>query len=197
MRKLQLRGEEVLRVILGLDEFCNNTTQRNEIKLLMTFIFTLEGAQQLQARARRPRWSQGGRRWRRSTATGSDFQVKVKSKMAQPQVSDFLSKEMGFWPFFCSSDSEASHQDADIVKVNHDRLSITLIIYLGQINSIDENHHLIDYLIKTTTWLFPWSKSPDDWLFDHKHHMINNGQMRRRRMRVQKSCFKIAENFIC
>ena len=55
MRKLQLRGEEVLRVNLGLDEFCNNTTQRNEITLLMTFIFTLEGAQQLQARARRPR----------------------------------------------------------------------------------------------------------------------------------------------
>ena len=55
MRKLQLRGEEVLRVILGLDEFCNNTTQRNEITLLMTFIFTLEGAQQVQARARRSR----------------------------------------------------------------------------------------------------------------------------------------------
>ena len=53
MRKLQLRGEEVLLVNLGLDEFCNNATQRNEITLLMTFMFTLEGAQQLQARARR------------------------------------------------------------------------------------------------------------------------------------------------
>ena len=70
--------------------------------------------------------------------------------MAQPQVSDFLSKENGVLTIFCSSDSEASHQDADIVKVNRDILSITLIIYLGQINSIDENHHLIDYLIKIT-----------------------------------------------
>ena len=55
MRKLQLRGEEVLRVNLGFDEFCNNTTQRNEITLLMAFMFTLEGAQQVQARARRSR----------------------------------------------------------------------------------------------------------------------------------------------
>ena len=139
MRAARLRSEGALQVSSGLIDFQNYRRQDNDTAKTPRTTFEtphwchFKGAQ-LQPRPQAARASQRGKRLRRSSATGSVVQEYLRignhrrnteNKMRGKSAKGFILYRLGLVSITktqltnlsCSSDSEASHQDTEIVKV--------------------------------------------------------------------------------